>query len=103
MYQLTGTDLTAIHGLGPSISLSLVAECGTDLSKWPTEKHFTSWLCLSPRCKISGGKVLSARTRKSSSRLARSYASWRSTSAALRRPSARSTVAWLRGSARPRP
>lgn len=70
LYQLTGTDLTAIHGLGPSISLSLVAECGTDLSKWPTEKHFTSWLCLSPGCKISGGKVLSARTRKSSSRLA---------------------------------
>lgn len=70
LYQLTGTDLTAIHGLGPSISQSLVAECGTDLSKWPTEKHFTSWLCLSPGCKISGGKVLSAHTRKSSSRLA---------------------------------
>ncbi len=70
LYQLTGTDLTLIHGLGPSIALSLVAECGTDLGKWPTEKHFTSWLCLSPGCKISGGKVLSARTRKSSSRLA---------------------------------
>lgn len=69
LYQLTGTDLTLIHGLGPSIALSLVAECGTDLSKWPTEKHFTSWLCLSPGCKISGGKVLSAHTRKSSSRL----------------------------------
>lgn len=43
LYQLTGTDLTLIHGIGPSIALSLVAECGTDLSKWPTEKHFTSW------------------------------------------------------------
>lgn len=70
LYQLTGTDLTLIHGLGPSISLSLIAECGTDLSKCPTEKHFTSWLCLSPGCKISGGKVLSARTRRSSNRLA---------------------------------
>ena len=70
LYQLTGTDLTLIHGIGPSIALSLVAECGTDMSKWPTEKHFASWLCLSPGCKISGGKVLSARTRKSSSRLA---------------------------------
>ena len=68
--QLTGTDLTLIHGIGPSIALSLVAECGPDLSKWPTEKHFVSWLCLSPGCKISGGKVLSSRTRKSSSRLA---------------------------------
>ncbi|WP_428505096.1 IS110 family transposase [Roseateles sp.] len=70
LYQLTGTDLTLIHGIGPSIALSLVAECGTDLSKWPTEKHFTSWLCLSPGCKISGGKVLSAHTRRTSSRLA---------------------------------
>ena len=68
--QLTGTDLTLIHGIGPSIALSLISECGTDLSKWPTEKHFASWLCLSPGCKISGGKVLSSRTRKSSSRLA---------------------------------
>ncbi|MEG2155198.1 MAG: hypothetical protein RRY41_09485 [Burkholderiaceae bacterium] len=42
LYQLTGTDLTSIHGLGPSISLSLVTECGTDLSQWPTEKHLTS-------------------------------------------------------------
>ena len=70
LYQLTGTDLTLIHGIGPSIALSLVAKCGTDLSKRPTEKHFTSWLCLSPGCKISGGKVLSSHTRKSSSRLA---------------------------------
>lgn len=70
LHQLTGTDLTLIHGIGPSLALSLVAECGTDLSKWPTEKHFASWLCLSPGCKISGGKVLSSRTRKSSSRLA---------------------------------
>lgn len=69
LYQLTGTDLTLIHGLGPSLALSLVAECGTDLGKWPTEKHFASWLCLSPGCKISGGKVLSARTRRGSGRL----------------------------------
>ncbi|MBQ1763983.1 MAG: IS110 family transposase [Aquincola sp.] len=69
LYQLTGTDLTLIHGLGPSLALSLVAECGTNLGKWPSEKHFASWLCLSPGCKISGGKVLSARTRRGSSRL----------------------------------
>lgn len=70
LYQLTGTDLTQIHGLGPSVALSLISECGTDLSRWPTEKHFTSWLTLSPGCKISGGKVLSAHTRKSSNRIA---------------------------------
>lgn len=70
LYQLTGIDLTRIHGIGPSIALALIAECGTDLSRWPTEKHFTSWLCLSPGCKISGGKVLSSHTRKSNNRIA---------------------------------
>lgn len=69
MYQLAGTDLTQIHGIGPFLALRLIGECGTDLSRWPTAKHFTSWLTLSPGCKISGGKVLSAHTRKTSSRL----------------------------------
>lgn len=69
MYQLAGTDLTQIHGIGPFLALRLIAECGTDMSRWRTSKHFTSWLTLSPGCKISGGKVLSAHTRKTSSRL----------------------------------
>lgn len=69
MYQLAGTDLTQIHGIGPYLALRLIAECGTDLSRWRTAKHFTSWLTLSPGCKISGGKVLSANTRKTSSRV----------------------------------
>ncbi|MCC4300347.1 IS110 family transposase, partial [Aurantimonas coralicida] len=70
LYGLVGTDLTQIHGLGPSLALKLVGECGTDLRAWPTAKHFTSWLCLAPGNKISGGKVLSSRTRRSSSRAA---------------------------------
>lgn len=69
LYQLVGTDLTQIHGIGPFLALRLIAECGTDLSKWRTAKHFTSWLTLSPGCKISGGKVLSAHSRKSNNRL----------------------------------
>lgn len=69
LYQLTGTDLTQIHGIGPYLALRLVAECGTDLSRWPSAKHFTSWLTLSPGCKISGGKVLSAHTRKTTNRI----------------------------------
>ncbi|WP_206600463.1 transposase, partial [Chromobacterium sphagni] len=63
------TDLTQIHGIGPFLALRLIAECGTDLSRWPTAKHFTSWLTLSPGCKISGGKILSAHTRKTSNRV----------------------------------
>lgn len=69
LYQLVGIDLTQIHGIGPFLALRLVAECGTDLSKWRTAKHFTSWLTLSPGCKISGGKVLSAHSRKTTNRL----------------------------------
>ncbi len=67
---LLGVDLTEIHGIGPHAALQLVSECGTDMSRWPTVKHFTSWLTLAPGCKISGGKVLSAKTRRSSNRAA---------------------------------
>ena len=70
LYGLTRTDLTQIHGLGSSLALKLIGECGTDLRAWPSAKHFTSWLCLAPGNKISGGKVLSSRTRRSSSRAA---------------------------------
>lgn len=70
LYGVLGTDLTQIHGLGPSLALKLVAECGTDLRAWKTAKHFTSWLCLAPGNKISGGKLLSSKTRRSSSRAA---------------------------------
>ena len=52
------------------MALKLVDECGTDLRAWPSAKHFTSWLCLAPGNKISGGKLLSSRTRRSSSRAA---------------------------------
>lgn len=69
LYQLSGVDITQIHGIGPYLGLRLISECGTDLSKWPTEKHFTSWLTLSPGSKISGGKKLSSHTRKSNNRI----------------------------------
>lgn len=72
LYQLLGIDLTQIHGMGSSLAIKMIAECGTDMTKWPSSKHFTSWLCLSPGSKISGGKVLSAKTRRSSSRAAAS-------------------------------
>lgn len=70
LHGLLGVDLTQIHGLGPYLALKLVGECGTDLSAWPDAKHFTSWLCLAPSNKISGGKVLSTGTRRSGSRAA---------------------------------
>nr|WP_245451371.1 transposase [Georhizobium profundi] len=70
LYCVLGVDLTHIHGLGPSLALKLVGECGSDLQAWPSAKHFTSWLCLAPGNKVSGGKLLSSRTRRSSSNAA---------------------------------
>src|SRR4051812_4016110 len=70
LHAILGADPTQIDGIGPSLALTLVGECGTDLSAWPSAKHFTSWLSLAPHNKISGGKVLSARTRRSGSRAA---------------------------------
>ncbi|VTZ52112.1 hypothetical protein MPC4_680001 [Methylocella tundrae] len=63
-------DLTQIHGLGSYLALKLVGECGTNLAAWPSAKHFTSWLALAPHNKISGGKVLSSRTQRTSNRAA---------------------------------
>ena len=70
LYTLLGADLTQIHGFGPSTVLRLIAECGDDMSKWPTAKHFTSWLSLAPGNKISGGRLLSSKTRRSANRAA---------------------------------
>src|SRR5262249_44827160 len=52
LYRLVGADLSQIHGLGPYPVLRLVAECGDDMRKFPTAKHFTSWLSLAPGNKI---------------------------------------------------
>ncbi len=68
LHAILGVDLTQIHGLGPYLALKLVGECGTNLAAWPSAKHFTSWLGLAPHNKISGGKVLSSKTRRTSNR-----------------------------------
>jgi len=68
LHTLLGRDLTQIHGLGAYTVLRLVGECGDDMTKWRTAKHFTSWLALAPGNKISGGKLLSSKTRRSSNR-----------------------------------
>jgi transposase len=63
LHQVTGVDLTAIEGIEESTALIVVSEIGTDMSRWPTEKHFGSWLGLAPNPKKSGGKVKSSATR----------------------------------------
>jgi transposase len=71
LHQLTaGVDLTQIDGIAPDTALKLISEIGTDMSRWATEKHFTSWLTLAPKNKISGGRLLSSRTQPSANRAA---------------------------------
>lgn len=66
--SITDTDLTAIFGISGSTALELLSEIGFDMNKWPTVKHFTSWLNLAPNNKISGGKILSSRIAKKKNR-----------------------------------
>jgi hypothetical protein len=71
LHQLTtGVDLSQIDGIAPYTALKLLSEIGTDMARWPTEKHFTSWLTLAPKNKISGGRLLSSRTQPSANRAA---------------------------------
>ncbi len=102
LHGLLGCDLTQIHGLGPYLALKLVGECGTNLSAWPDAKHFTSWLCLSPSNKISGGKVLSRGPGDPAAGRRRCCGLLRSPSGAPRPRWGPSTGACRRASAKPR-
>ncbi|MBN2086795.1 IS110 family transposase [Candidatus Peregrinibacteria bacterium] len=63
-------DLLNIEGIGHNTILTLMSEIGPDgLKKFPSGKHFASWLRLAPNNKISGGKILSSRIPKGSNRL----------------------------------
>jgi hypothetical protein len=70
LHQITGADLSQIDGIGPYNAVRLVSEIGTEMSRWPSERHFTSWLTLAPNNKISGGRLLSSRTQPSTNRAA---------------------------------
>jgi transposase len=73
LHRITGVDLTKIDGMDENSILKVLAETGTDMSAWPSEKHFASWLGLSPGNKITGGKVLSSKTKPTANRAAASF------------------------------
>ena len=68
--RVLGTDLTQVPGLHTATVHTLFAELGADLTKFPSGKHFASWLGLCPDNRISGGKVLSVKTRHVKHRVA---------------------------------
>ena len=70
LYRMTGVDLTQIDGVDAYTALKVVSEIGTDMTKWTSAKHFASWLGLSPNNRITGGKVMSSKTKPSANRAA---------------------------------
>lgn len=63
LHRIAGVDLTKIPGLDESTILTIISVVGLDMKKWPTADHFTSWLNLAARPKISGGKVIGSQKR----------------------------------------
>lgn len=58
LYEMTGVDLLAVDGFDASTILTAISETGTDMSRWPTDGHFASWLALCSNNRITGGKRL---------------------------------------------
>jgi transposase len=73
LHRASGLDLTVIEGIDESTALTVLSEIGMDMSKWPTEKHFTSWLGLSPQHQGSAGKIKSRRVRRGANRAGRAF------------------------------
>ncbi len=71
--RICGVDLVKVDGISVSLAQTILAEIGTDMSKFPSEKHFCSWLGLAPKNDISGGKVLVSRTLKTKNRAGQAF------------------------------
>ena len=73
MYRIFGTDLTRIDGISAVTAQILFSEIGSNLDKFATARHFCSWLGLSPQNKISGGRILSSKTKKTSNKASQAF------------------------------
>jgi transposase len=71
LFRMAGVDLTVIEGVSETTGLVLLSEIGTDLSRFPSAKHFVSWLGLCPQHRGSAGKIFSRRVRRGANRAAR--------------------------------
>ena len=81
LFKMCGVDLTRIDGIDVSTALAVLSEIGTDMSRFPTDKHFSSWLGVCPGTAITGGKVMSGKTKRCVNRAAQAL---RLAAAALR-------------------
>lgn len=70
LYRISGVDFTQIDGFGGLTVLTLLSELGLDPSRFPSVKHFVSWLGLCPGSRITGGKQKSSKIRQVANRVA---------------------------------
>ena len=73
LQRISGVDLSVVDGFGVSLAQTVIMEVGTDMSKFPSEKHFCSWLGLAPKHEISGAKVLKNKTLKTKNRAGQAF------------------------------
>ena len=73
LLRICGADLTSLTGIQANATLQIVAEVGTDLSAFPTKEDFTSFLGFSPHNKITGGRLISAKTDRKKSYAAQAF------------------------------
>jgi len=71
LFRMSGVDLTVLEGIDPNTALVLMSEIGPDVSRFPTVKHFCSWLGLSPQHQLSAGKIRKRRVQRGASRAGR--------------------------------
>jgi len=71
--RISGVDLSVVDGFGVSLAQTVIMEVGTEMNKFPDEKHFCAWLGLAPKHEISGGKVLKNSTLKTKNRAGQAF------------------------------
>jgi transposase len=73
LHRFSGVDLTMIEGIDQTTALTILSEIGHDMSKWPSPKHFVSWLGLCPQHETSAGKIKKRRRRKGANPASRAF------------------------------
>lgn len=70
LFRMCGVDLTRIDGIDVTTALAVISETGTDMSRFPSSGHFSSWMGICPGTRITGGKVMSGKTQRAANRAA---------------------------------
>ena len=71
--NILGVDVTKIFGISELLATEIISETGMDMTKWPTKKHFASWLNLAPNNRISGGKLLKSKRMKKKNKAGQAF------------------------------